>query len=254
SASLDVAQEKMGSATFFVLRQGIFMVLALIGAFAVFRLPVSFWQRTGHWWVLFAGFLLLAVLIPGIGRSVNGSQRWIRLGPINLQPSEIAKFCMVIYISGYLVRRIGEVRSSWLGVMKPIMPLAAFVILLYMEPDFGALVVLVGAVMGMIFLSGMKASQFFIVIGGVVGLLATFIGLEPYRLKRLQNFLDPWQDPFGAGYQLSQAQIAFGRGEWTGTGLGNSVQKLSFLPEAHTDFVFSVLAEETGLLGALTVL
>lgn len=254
SASLDVALEKTGSAYFYMIRQGIFMLIAIIGALVVFSIPVRFWLQTGHWWVLAAGLLLLAVLVPGIGRSVNGSQRWIGFGPINLQPSEIAKFCMVVFMSGYLVRRLDEVRSGWKGVMKPAFPLGVFVILLYLEPDFGALVVLLGTVMGMIFLSGMKARHFFIVAGGALSLVAIFVGLQPYRLARLQSFLDPWADPFGKGYQLSQAQIAFGRGEWTGTGLGNSVQKLFYLPEAHTDFVFSVLAEETGLLGAIVVL
>lgn len=254
SASLDVALRNTGNAYFFMIRQGLFMLIGIIGALVVFSIPVRFWLQTGHWWVLAAGLLLLAVLVPGIGRSVNGSQRWIGFGPINLQPSEVAKFCMVIFMSGYLVRRLDEVRSGWKGVMKPALPLGVFVILLYLEPDFGALVVLLGTVMGMIFLSGMKAKQFFTVAGGALALVGIFVGLQPYRLARLQSFLDPWADPFGKGYQLSQAQIAFGRGEWTGTGLGNSVQKLFYLPEAHTDFVFSVLAEETGLFGAMLVL
>lgn len=254
SASLDVAERTTGNPYFYMVRQGVFMLIALLGALAVYSIPTRFWLQTGHWWLVAAGLLLVLVLIPGIGRSVNGSQRWIRLGPVNLQASEIAKFCMVIYMSGYLVRRLDEVRSGWKGVLKPALPLGVFVILLYLEPDFGALVVLMGTVMGMIFLSGMKAKQFFIVAGGALALLGTFVGLQPYRLARLQSFLDPWADPFGKGYQLSQAQIAFGRGEWTGTGLGNSVQKLFYLPEAHTDFVFSVLAEETGLLGALVLL
>ncbi|MBY4676599.1 putative lipid II flippase FtsW [Marinobacterium arenosum] len=254
SASLDVAERTTGTPLFYMVRQGIFMSLALTGAVLVYRIPTAFWERTGHWWMLGAGLLLIAVLIPGIGRSVNGSQRWLPLGPLNLQASEVAKFCMVMYMGGYLVRRLDEVRSSWRGVAKPALPLGIFVILLYLEPDFGALVVLMGTVMGMIFLSGMRATQFFMVLAGAVGLLSLFVGLQPYRVARLQSFLDPWQDPFGTGYQLSQAQIAFGRGEWTGTGLGNSVQKLFYLPEAHTDFVFSVLAEELGMVGALLVL
>lgn len=254
SASLDVAERTTGNAYFYMIRQGVFMLLGLVGALIVYRIPTHFWLRTGHWWMLGAGLLLILVLIPGIGKSVNGSQRWIRLGVINLQASEVAKFCMVIYMGGYLVRRLDEVRSSWRGVAKPALPLGIFVSLLYLEPDFGALVVLMGTVMGMIFLSGMKAGQFFMVTGGALGLLVAFVGLQPYRVARLQSFLDPWADPFGKGYQLSQAQIAFGRGEWTGTGLGNSVQKLFYLPEAHTDFVFSVLAEEMGLIGALVVL
>lgn len=254
SASLDVAMKNNGTPYFYVIRQAVFIVLALIGAVIVWNIPLSFWEKTGHWWMLGAGVLLILVLIPGIGKSVNGSNRWLPLGPLNLQASEVAKFCMVMYMAGYLVRRLAEVRSSWMGIAKPTLPLGAFCILLYMEPDFGALVVLVGTVMGMIFLGGMRFSQFLMVITGVVGSLIAVVGLQPYRVARLQSFLDPWSDPFGTGYQLSQAQIAFGRGEWFGTGLGNSVQKLFYLPEAHTDFVFSVLAEELGFLGAAVLI
>ncbi|WP_286239702.1 putative lipid II flippase FtsW [Neptuniibacter halophilus] len=250
SASLDVAMKNNGTPYFYVIRQGVFMLIALVGAVIVWNIPLRFWEQTGHWWMIGAGFLLILVLVPGIGKGVNGSNRWLPLGPLNLQASEVAKFCMVVYMGGYLVRRLDEVRSSWKGIAKPTLPLGIFCILLYFEPDFGALVVLMGTVMGMIFLGGMRFSQFLMVITGVIGLLVAVVGLQPYRVARLQSFLDPWSDPFGTGYQLSQAQIAFGRGEWFGTGLGNSVQKLFYLPEAHTDFVFSVLAEELGFIGA----
>lgn len=253
SASMDVAAAKFGGAFFFSLRHGIYIVLAVILAAIVVRLPISFWEKYGPWLLLLGAILLVIVLIPGIGRAVNGSQRWISLGPINLQASEVAKFCMVIYVSGYLVRRLSEVRSSWKGFVKPVLPLAFFVFLLLLEPDYGAAVVLMATVMGMIFLGGMRLFQFLTVLIGAVGLVAVMAIAQPYRLARLKSFQDPWADPFGAGYQLSQAQIAFGRGEWFGTGLGNSVQKLFYLPEAHTDFVYSVLAEELGLLGALFV-
>lgn len=254
SASLDVALKNNGTAYFYVLRQFVFIVLAVIGAVVVWNIPMRFWEKTGHWWMLAAGVLLILVLIPGVGKGVNGSQRWLPLGPLNLQASEVAKFCMVMYMAGYLVRRLDEVRNSWAGIAKPALPLSIFCALLYFEPDFGALVVLMGTVMGMIFLGGMRFSQFALVVSVVVGLLVAVVGLQPYRVARLQNFLDPWADPYGAGYQLSQAQIAFGRGEWFGTGLGNSVQKLFYLPEAHTDFVFSVLAEELGFIGVLTLI
>ncbi|MDO6592971.1 putative lipid II flippase FtsW [Neptuniibacter sp. 1_MG-2023] len=254
SASLDVAMENNGTPYYYVIRQASFMLIALLGAVIVWNFPISFWERSGHWWMLAAGFLLILVLIPGIGKGVNGSHRWLPLGPLNLQASEVAKFCMVMYMGGYLVRRLHEVRSSWKGIAKPTLPLGIFCVLLYFEPDFGALVVLMGTVMGMIFLGGMRFSQFLVVIVSVVGLLGAVVGLQPYRVARLQSFLDPWQDPFGTGYQLSQAQIAFGRGEWFGTGLGNSVQKLFYLPEAHTDFVFSVLAEELGFVGAAALI
>ena len=250
SASLDVALKNNGTPYFYVLRQAIFIAISLTGAAIVWRIPISFWEKTGHWWMIAAGILLIMVLIPGVGKGVNGSHRWLPLGPLNLQASEVAKFCMVIYMAGYLVRRLDEVRTSWKGIAKPTLPLGIFCILLYFEPDFGALVVLMGTVMGMIFLGGMRFSQFVMVVTGVIALLVAVVGLQPYRVARLQSFLDPWSDPFGTGYQLSQAQIAFGRGEWFGTGLGNSIQKLFYLPEAHTDFVFSVLAEELGFVGA----
>lgn len=253
SASMDVALERNGSPYFYVIRQAIFMLLALVGAIVVWRIPIDFWQRTGHWWMLGSMVLLIAVLIPGIGREVNGSSRWIPIGPINLQASEVAKFCMVIYMAGYLVRRLDEVRTSWSGIAKPALPLGIFVGLLYLEPDFGAAVVLMGTVMVMIFLGGMRFSQFILILTGALALLGGLIGAQPYRMERLQTYLNPWADPYGAGYQLTQAQIAFGRGDWFGTGLGNSVQKLFYLPEAHTDFVFSVLAEELGFLGVLAL-
>ncbi|BBB28915.1 putative lipid II flippase FtsW [Neptunomonas japonica] len=253
SASMDVAAEKFGGPFFFAQRHGIFIILALIASIIVVRIPIKYWEKYGPI-LLGVGFvLLLLVLIPGIGKEVNGSQRWIRLGPLNLQASEIAKFCMVIYVAGYLVRRLSEVRTSWGGVVKPVLPLAFFVSLLLGEPDYGAAVVLMGTVMGMIFLGGMRFTQFIMVLSCAVGLIMMMAVAQPYRMARLKSFQDPWADPFGSGYQLSQAQIAFGRGEWFGTGLGNSVQKLFYLPEAHTDFVYSVLAEEFGLIGALLV-
>jgi cell division protein FtsW len=171
-----------------------------------------------------------------------------------LQASEVAKFCMIIYLGGYLVRRLTDVRNSWKGVVRPILPLGFFVFLLIMEPDYGAAVVLMASVMGMIFLSGMRFSQFLVILTGALITVGSLAVIQPYRMERLKSFQDPWADPFGAGYQLSQAQIAFGRGEWFGTGLGNSIQKLFYLPEAHTDFVYSVLSEELGLVGAMVII
>lgn len=254
SASMDIAMKDKGTPWFYMVRHGIIISVALFTSICAWLIPIKFWKKTGHWWMILAAVLLIMVLIPGIGKSTNGSSRWIPIGIFNIQASEVAKFCMVIYMGGYLVRRLDEVRNSWRGISKPILPLGIFCILLYFEPDFGALVVLLGAVAGMIFLGGMKFSQFIVVIMGVASLLLTVVGLQPYRVTRLQSFLDPWSDPFGAGYQLSQAQIAFGRGGWFGTGLGNSVQKLFYLPEAHTDFVFSVLAEELGFIGVILLI
>lgn len=251
SASIEVAAVRNSNPFFYMIRHGIFILIGLTAAIIVLRVPISLWERCGPVLLLIGSVLLILVLI--VGREINGSVRWIPLGPVNLQASEVAKFTMVIYLSGYLVRRLTEVRGSWMGVIKPAFPLAFFVSLMIFEPDFGAAVVLMGSVMGMIFLGGMKFSQFALIVSGCVAVIASLAMWQPYRVVRLKTFLDPWADPFGSGYQLAQAQIAFGRGDWLGAGLGNSVQKLFYLPEAHTDFVFSVLAEEMGLIFALLV-
>ena len=253
SASLDVAAKNYNNAFFFSTRHGMFMVLSVFAALVVWKVPLKRWYDFGPWLLAFGFILLVLVLIPGIGKEVNGSQRWIRAGVLNLQASEVAKFCMTMYLGGYLVRRLTDVRNSWKGVVRPILPLGFFVFLLIMEPDYGAAVVLMAAVMGMIFLSGMRFSQFLVILSGALVTVGSLAVIQPYRVARLKSFQDPWADPFGSGYQLSQAQIAFGRGEWFGTGLGNSVQKLFYLPEAHTDFVYSVLSEELGLFGALCI-
>lgn len=254
SASMDVAARDFGSPTFFMMRHGFFVVLAFITVAVISRIPLSLWERYSVLLLLVGIILLALVFLPGVGREVNGSRRWISMGFFNLQTSEIAKICMVLFMSGYLVRRLDEVRSSWFGVIKPALPLALYVLLLIVQPDFGATVVLMGTVMGMIFLGGMRFGQFSLVIVGVAGLAYLMAIFQPYRLARLRSFQDPWADPFGTGYQLSQAQIAFGRGEWFGTGLGNSIQKLFYLPEAHTDFIYSILSEEMGLVGALAII
>jgi len=201
------------------------------------------------------GFVLLVlVLVPGIGRDVNGSTRWIGLGGFNIQASEIAKLSMVIYTASYLVRHLEEVRTRYSGFLKPVVFLGVFVFLLLLEPDFGAAVVMMSAFMAMMFLAGVRASHFFFsIVVCLLGVAAIAVS-QPYRMARLQAFLDPWQDQFGSGYQLIQALIAIGRGDWFGVGLGNSMQKLYYLPEAHTDFVFAILAEEMGTVGAMGVL
>ena len=253
SASMDVAADNFGGPFFFIFRHGLFVLMSLLAFSMLVRIPMHVWERFSVWLLFIGLFLLVIVLIPGIGREVNGSRRWIGLGSFNLQASEIAKLCMVMFISGYLVRRLHEVRSTWKGVIKPAVPLAFYVFALYLEPDYGAIVITTATVMGMIFLGGMKPLQLVTLVTIVSSLVGAMALAQPYRLARLKSFADPWADPYGAGYQLSQAQIAFGRGDWFGAGLGNSVQKLFYLPEAHTDFVYSVLAEELGLIGALTI-
>lgn len=254
SASMGVAEAQFGHPFYFFMRHAIYLVLGLmVGAFAC-RVPVASWQRMS-WLLLFTAFVLLViVLIPGLGRRVNGSMRWIGLGPMTLQPSEFAKFAVVAYISAYLLRRQDEVRSSWSGFIKPMAVVGIAVLLLLLEPDFGASVVTVSAVLGMLFLAGTPLLQFAVLLATAISMGVLAVIFEPYRMKRMLSFTDPWADQFNSGYQLAQSLIAFGRGEWTGVGLGKSVQKLFYLPEAHTDFVFAVYAEEFGLIGVLLVI
>ena len=254
SASIEYADWHYQNPWFHTQRHMIYLVLALGGAYAVYRVPPKFWLDTGWIWLFVALALLILVLIPGVGREVNGSQRWLPLGPFTLQPSEFAKMAMVIYLAGYTVRREHEVRNHWQGFLKPMAVLFATTLLLMIEPDFGATVIVVGTAFGMLFLAGVKLGHFLLVLLGALGAMLVLVLSAPYRVKRLTAYTDPWADPYDTGFQLTQSLIAFGRGEWLGVGLGNSVQKLFYLPEAHTDFVFSIWAEETGFLGAMTVI
>lgn len=252
SASMEVAAGQLGNPLFYMIRQLIYVLIGFAALAFVISVPIKLWEQF-RFPLLFIGFaLLVAVLIPGIGREVNGSWRWIAVGPINIQPSELAKLFAVVFLAGYLVHRQEEVKEGWFGFIKPFMVLFPMALLLIAEPDFGATVVLMGAAVGMLFLGGVGLFRFILLFGSIAILGGLLIVIEPYRLQRLTSFLNPWEDPFGTGYQLTQALIAFGRGEWVGLGLGNSIQKQFYLPEAHTDFVFAVLAEELGLLGALS--
>ena len=236
------------------LRHGIYLSVALIAGVVAYRVPIDAWFKGSGLLLLLALALLLLVLVPGVGRDVNGSQRWLPLGPVTLQPSELAKFALVLYTASFLVRHREAVRESWQGLAKPVAVLALMGLLLLSEPDFGATVICAGTVFGMLFLAGARLGYVALLVVSAVGALALMVLAAPYRLQRLTAYTDPWQDPFGSGFQLIQSLIAFGRGELWGVGLGNSIQKLFYLPEAHTDFVFSIWAEETGLLGALAVL
>ncbi|WP_111497308.1 putative lipid II flippase FtsW [Marinobacter bohaiensis] len=253
SASMDTAAQNTGSAFYYLGRQFVYAIMGALLCLAVANVPLSWWSRSG-WLLLGVGLLVLALVLTPLGRTVNGSTRWIPLGLFNVQVSEVAKICLIAYLAGYVVRRRDELVNTWLGFLKPVIVLAIASVLLVTEPDFGATVVLMTAALGMIFLSGVRLSRFLPLIAVCVAVGAALVVFQPYRLKRVVSYLDPWQDQFDTGYQLTQSLIAFGRGEWFGVGLGNSVQKLFYLPEAHTDFIFAIIAEEFGLAGSLAIL
>ncbi|MCP3665714.1 MAG: putative lipid II flippase FtsW, partial [Gammaproteobacteria bacterium] len=236
----------------FIIRHSMYLLIALIAALATLNIKISHWEKLGPY-LLICGIMLL-MLVIFIGREVNGSKRWLDLGLFTIQVSEPVKIFVVSYLAGYLVRRREELHTQIKGFVRPLIVLGLVTGFLLLEPDFGASAVIVITCLTMMFLAGAKLWQF-IVLSLMTGCLLTLIATTTtYRLQRLQSFLDPWQDPFGTGYQLTQSLIAFGRGEFWGMGLGNSIQKLAYLPEAHTDFVFAVLAEEMGFLGVLVVL
>lgn len=254
SASVGYAEAAYGDMWHHSQRHLVYMLLALLAGAVCYQVPTGFWYRSGWLLLLLCSLLLIVVLVPGVGRNVNGSQRWLALGPLTLQPSELAKAAMIIYLSGYLLRQGKTLQESWQGIFRPLLILGMVAVLLLAEPDFGAVVIMLATAFGMLFLAGMRLVHLgLIVVGtGLVGV--ALIQAAPYRLQRLIAYTDPWADPYGSGFQLIQSLIAFGRGEWLGVGLGNSVQKLFYLPEAHTDFVFSIWAEETGFAGAMVLI
>ncbi|MEY3464696.1 MAG: hypothetical protein RL603_294 [Pseudomonadota bacterium] len=254
SASMSIAVKEGGSPFGYLERQMSMMIAGVIAATLVFSVRTELLEKFAIPLLGLGALLLVLVLIPGIGYSVNGSRRWIRLVLFNVQVSEIVRVLVLIFVASYAVRRETELRTSVVGLLKPLAVLGLFFGLLLLEPDFGAAVVLVATSFGVLFLAGARLRD---VIGlAVLGaaLLAVIAVSSPYRLKRLTSFQNPWADPFASGFQLTQSLIAVGRGGWTGVGLGESVQKLFYLPEAHTDFLFAVLAEELGLVGILLTL
>ena len=254
SASSEVAAQGTGNPLYFVVRYAVYMVIGFVSFFIMLMIPTGSWLRYSGWLLLISFALLVAVIVPHVGRVVNGTMRWIGFGFFNLQPSEIAKVAVVLFVAGYLVRRQGEIQESWLGFFKPFVVLLPMAALLLLEPDFGATVVMMGAAVAMLFLGGVSMLRFGLLLVLAVAAVVVLVQTQEYRLQRLITFTDPWADQFGSGYQLTQALIAFGRGGWLGVGLGNSVQKQFYLPEAHTDFVFAVLAEELGVAGSLATL
>lgn len=254
SASISLSDRQFGQPFYYTVRQLVFVAAGLLAAWAVMRARLVYWERGGVILLVAGIALLVAVLIPGVGREVNGASRWLPLGVFNLQASELVKLFVIVYLAGYLVRHGDALRASFQAFLKPLALLALIAALLLLEPDFGATAVIFATALGMLFLAGVRLSHFAVVIGVVGAAAAVLAYSSPYRLERLTTFLDPWADPFDSGFQLTQALIAIGRGEWFGVGLGGSIQKLFYLPEAHTDFLFAVLAEELGLVGVIAVL
>ena len=253
SASVAVAEEQGLSSTYYLWRHGLYLVMGITLA-CIFRIvPISFLERCSRPMMLLAALSLLLVFIPGLGHTVNGSTRWLRLGIVNFQVVEAVKLMVIIYMAGYLVRKSEDIRTRFFDTLKPLLLAAILSAILLLQPDMGSAAVIVAIVGGMIWLAGAAIRHIIVLV--LIALPAfTWAALEPYRLRRIISFTDPWADPFDSGFQLTQALIAVGRGEVFGVGLGASIQKLFYLPEAHTDFIFAVLAEEFGLLGVVLVL
>ncbi len=253
-ATAEAARQTGNQSSYFLIRHGVFLILALVAGGMAFQVPMATWQRWSPW-LFVIGFVMLAlVLVPGIGREVNGARRWLSLGLVNLQPSELMKLFAVLYAADYTARKMPYMHD----LKKAFLPLASAMVavgvLLLKEPDFGAFVVIISIAMAILFLGGMRARLFVILIVVLAVAFAALIIVSPYRRDRIFGFMDPWADAFGRGYQLSHALIAFGRGELFGVGLGASVEKLFYLPEAHTDFLLAVIAEELGFVGVLVVI
>ena len=257
SASIAIAEGSRATAhqpTYYLIRHGTYVAAAALLALAVFHIPLAVWQKAAPYFFLLGLALLALVLVPGIGREVNGSRRWLSLYLVNFQPSELVKLAVVIYAADYTVRKAAYMDSVKRGFLPMFAVMLLTGVLLLREPDFGAFAVIVVIATGILFLGGMNWRLF----AGLIAMLAigfvTLILYSPYRLQRVTGFMDPWADPYGKGYQLSHALIAFGRGEWLGVGLGGSVEKLFYLPEAHTDFLLAVTAEELGFAGVAVII
>ncbi len=254
SSSIAIANARAGDPFYYLTRQLAFLSIGLLFAGLAYHVPIQTWQKLAKPLLVLAFLSLILLLIPGIGHKVNGSLRWIRLGPVNIQVSELAKLALMIYFAYFCAQYEKELRESGVKLFMGLLPLLLACVLILWQPDFGAVVVLSTCVMALFFMAGISLWY----VGGLAGLGVLAFGFlaisAPYRLERITTFLNPWADQFDSGYQLTQALIAFGRGQWFGLGLGSGVQKLFYLPEAHTDFIFAVIAEEFGFVGAALVL
>ena len=254
SASTAFAQSTYQAPFYFIIRQLIFLAVGgLAGAF-IFFLPLSLWEKYGLNFIVASLICLALVLVPFIGKEVNGSRRWIDLGLFTVQVSEAVKLFIIVYLAGYLVRSGHLVQTTFGGFLRPLCLISVACFLLLLEPDFGAAVVIASTAALMLFVAGVRFSQFMALVGVLTALASSLIFFSPYRLRRFVSFMHPFDDPFGAGYQLSNSLIAIGSGGVTGAGFGNSIQKMDFLPEAHTDFLFAVLSEELGLIGVIATI
>jgi cell division protein FtsW len=254
SASISIASRDTGNPFYYLERQVLTALFGTAGAVLVFCFRMELWERLSTVLLGVALVMLLVVLVPGLGEVVNGGRRWLRLGGISFQVSELARVLVLIYVASYAARRQDELRETFTGLIKPLLLLGLVAVLLLGEPDFGAATVLFATGFGMLFIAGARLRYVIVLTAVTVGLFVLLAVMSPYRLRRVTGFLNPWAHAYGSGFQLTQSLIAIGRGKWLGVGLGNSVQKLFYLPEAHTDFLFAVLAEELGLLGVLLTL
>lgn len=249
SSSISISEKRFGVPDHYFIRQLLSMGLGIFVAYILFQVPLSVWENNRGKLFMFALVLLVAVLI--FGREINGSKRWLPLVVMNFQPSEFMKFVIVVFMAGYLDRHATAVQDSLMAVLRLALPFGIMGILLLMEPDYGSTFVIAVVITGMLLIAGAPWRVFMLTVLPLVTILVTLVVTSEYRMARVSSFLDPWQDPFGAGYQLTQALIASGSGEWFGTGLGGSIQKLLYLPDAHTDFLFSIYGEEFGFIGVV---
>jgi cell division protein FtsW len=255
SASIAQGDRLHNNAFYFFERQILAAAMGLAAAWCMLKVPTRLVQRLGPWLAGVAILLLIMVLIPGLGRTANGSTRWLNIAGVNImQVSEPVRLMLLVYVADYAVRRNEEIRGSFLGFFKPLVIVGFAAMLLLAQPDFGSAVLLIGISFTVLFRAGARLRDESLTLGPVVLGFALLAKFSPYRMKRLTGFWDPWADPYGDGFQLTQSLIAIGSGEWTGLGLGGSVQKLFYLPEAHTDFIFAVIAEEFGLLGSMVMI
>ncbi|PWC21754.1 cell division protein FtsW [Brenneria roseae subsp. roseae] len=252
SASMPVGQRLASDPFLFAKRDALYLGLAFALSLVTLRVPMEIWQRYSP--VLLLASMVMLLVVLAVGSSVNGASRWISLGPLRIQPAELSKLSLFCYLSSYMVRKVEEVRNNFWGFCKPMGVMVVLAVLLLAQPDLGTVVVLFITTLAMLFLAGAKLWQFLAIIGCGMFAVVLLVIAEPYRMRRVTSFWNPWEDPFGSGYQLTQSLMAFGRGELWGQGLGNSVQKLEYLPEAHTDFIFSILGEELGYIGVVLAL